>query len=85
MQNYEFFEVLEIRQDGNHRVCVCGSEQDALMMVRLAKEGTKRTYERRRFLPTDTVDVTAVAGEPDLALEEGRVLSQGEGEAFSVL
>ena len=50
---YCYYEVLD---SNSNRVCVCGSEADARMMVGL---GDNRSWIKRQFLKPDTVSTTA--------------------------
>ena len=50
-----YYEVLD--QD-NNRICMCGSEADARMMMSL---GHNRSWVKRQFLKPDTVETTAEA------------------------
>ena len=53
MRDYFYYEVLDMV--GN-RVCMCGSEADARMMMAL---GENRSWIKIQFLPPDTVNTTA--------------------------
>ena len=51
--SYHYYEVLD--SSGN-RICMCGSEADARMMMSL---GHNRSWVKRHFLKPDTVETTA--------------------------
>ena len=51
--SYNYYEVLD--SSGN-RICICGSEADARMMMSL---GHNRSWVKRHFLKPDTVETTA--------------------------
>ena len=51
--SYHYYEVLD--SSGN-RICMCGSEADARMMMSL---GHNRSWVKRQFLKPDTVETTA--------------------------
>ena len=51
--SYHYYEVLDSH---SNRVCVCGSEADARMMLSL---GHNRSWVKRQFLAPDTVNTTA--------------------------
>ena len=51
--SYEYYEVLSHSGD---RICMCGSEADARMMMSL---GENRMWVKRQFLKPDTVETTA--------------------------
>ena len=51
--SYFYYEVFD--SDSN-RICMCGSEADASLMVQL---GQDRTYVKKQFLAPDTVNTTA--------------------------
>ena len=50
---YCYYEVLD---SNSNRVCVCGSEADARMMMSL---GHNRSWVKRQFFKPDTVSTTA--------------------------
>ena len=71
-----YYEVLD--SSGN-RVCVCGSEADARMMMSL---GHNRSWIKRQFLKPDTVDTTAhVVKQPSLNVQ--MILEHSNMEAFN--
>ena len=53
LRNYFYYEI--IGMDG-HRICMCGSEADARMMMSL---GPNRTWIKKQFLAPDTILTTA--------------------------
>ena len=57
--NPYYYEVHEGDANGVKRIAVCGSEEDAKMMMLLARPGKNRSWIRCQFLPPDTVDTTA--------------------------
>ena len=44
-----YFEVHEGDADGVRRVCICGTEDDARMMMTLAPEGKNRSWIRIEY------------------------------------
>ena len=50
---YYYYEVLD---SNSNRICMCGSEADARMMISL---GPNRMWVKRQFLKPDTVSTTA--------------------------
>lgn len=44
-----YFEVHEGDADGVRRVCICGTEDDARMMMMLAPEGKNRSWIRIEY------------------------------------
>jgi hypothetical protein len=51
--SYFYYEVLDSH---SNRICMCGSEADARMMMSL---GPNRSWIKRQFLAPDTVNTTA--------------------------
>ena len=74
--NPYYYEVHEGDQDGVRRVCICGSEADARMMMLLAPPGKNRSWIRCQFLPPDTVNTTAEEVE-QVVLPQRKDLPQG--------
>ena len=68
---YYYYEVLD---SNSNRVCVCGSEADARMMMGL---GYNRSWIKRQFLPPDTVSTTAEVVE-EKSLREVKFIPPGE-------
>ena len=58
--SYFYYEVLD---SSSNRVCMCGSEADARMMMAL---GENRSWVKRQFLKPDTVETTAEHVQEDL-------------------
>ena len=50
---YYYYEVLD---SNSNRICMCGSEADARMMISL---GPNRMWVKRQFFKPDTVSTTA--------------------------
>ena len=74
--NLYYYEVHEGDQDGVRRVCICGSEADARMMISLAPSGKNRSWIRCQFLPPDTVNTSAQTVEQSV-LPQRKDLPQG--------
>ena len=54
-----YYDIYEGDQDGIKVIAQCGSEDDARMMMMLARPGMNRSWVRCQFLPPDTVETTA--------------------------
>ena len=54
-----YYVIYEGDQDGVKSIAQCGSEEDARMMMMLARPGKNRSWVRCQFLPPDTVETTA--------------------------
>ena len=75
--SYYYYEVLD---SNSNRICMCGSEADARMMISL---GENRMWVKRQFLAPDTVTTTAEA------VEEGQLpqrldLPAGESQPLNL-
>ena len=68
--SYFYYEVLD---RNNNRVCMCGSEADARMMISL---GENRSWIKKQFLAPDTVNTTAEEVKQDI-LPQRKDLPQG--------
>ena len=76
MVSYFYYEV--IGMDGN-RICMCGSEADARMMMLL---GPDRRWVKCQFLPPNTVSTTAeTVGEK--SLQSAKILQEPQAEPFN--
>ena len=71
--SYYYYEV--VGMDGN-RICMCGSEADARMMMLL---GPNRRWVKCQFLAPDTVNTTAEEVEQDI-LPQRLDLPEGKQE-----
>ena len=76
MKNPYYYEVHEGDQDGVKRIAICGSEEDARMMMSLAPQGKNRSWIRCQFLPPDTIDTNAEVVHQDV-LPQRKDLPQG--------
>jgi hypothetical protein len=57
--NPYYYEVHEGDQNGVRVIVRCGSEEDARMMMGLARPGKFRSWVKCQFLPPDTINTTA--------------------------
>ena len=73
--SYYYYEV--VGMDGN-RICMCGSEADARMMMGL---GPNRTWIKKQFLAPDTVLTTAEKVEEEV-LPQRLDLPEGKQKPF---
>ena len=73
--SYFYYDVLD---SSSNRVCMCGSEADARMMVSL---GENRSWIKRQFLAPDTVNTTAEKVEEDV-LPQRLDLPEGKQKPF---
>ena len=71
--SYCYYEVLDSH---SNRICVCGTEDDARMMMSL---GHNRSWVKRHFLKPDTVETTAIPVE-DNHLPPQRILEPNTQE-----
>ena len=74
--SYHYYEVLD--SSGN-RICMCGSEADARMMMSL---GHNRSWVKRQFLKPDTVETTAEVVKQS-SLNVQMILEHSNLEAFN--
>ena len=73
--SYFYYEVLDSH---SNRVCMCGSEADARMMMSL---GENRSWVKRQFLAPDTVLTTAERIEEEV-LPQRLDLPEGKQKPF---
>ena len=72
-----YYEVLDSH---SNRVCMCGTEADARMMISL---GENRSWVKRQFLKPDTVETTAEHVEEN-HLPPQRILEPNTQEALKL-
>jgi hypothetical protein len=60
MKTPYYYEVHEGDVDGVKVIAICGSEEDARMMMGLSPQGKTRSWVKCQFLPPNTVDTKAV-------------------------
>ena len=84
MINPYYYEIYEGDQDGVRVVCRCGSEEDARMMMMLARPGKNRSWVRCQFLPPDTVNTTAEEVHQDI-LPQRLNLPEGKQPEFNAV
>ena len=68
----------EVRDMGGNRICMCGTETDARMMMSL---GPNRSWVKIDFLKPDTVDTTAEEVKQDV-LPQRLDLPEGKQKPF---
>ena len=73
--SYCYYEVLD---SNSNRVCMCGSEADARMMISL---GENRMWVKRQFFAPDTVNTTAEKIEEEV-LPQRLDLPEGKQKPF---
>ena len=76
MRQTHYYEIFEGDQDGIKVIARCGSEEDARMMMSLARPGKNRSWVKVQFLPPDTVETTAEKVE-EYVLPQRKDLPQG--------
>ena len=79
-----YYEIYEGDQDGIKVVARCGSEEDARMMMMLARPGKNRSWVRCQFLPPDTVNTTAEEVHQDI-LPQRLDLPEGKQPEFNAV
>lgn len=79
--NFERYSVIEKRT--GRKICECGNEQDAIMMVEF--DPHNRSYSRDRFILDQIIDVSSktdkqLPGQVGLPAAQELYISEGQGQ-----